>query len=158
MRGDVSSQFLTALLMALPLLPASGGAVIEVDGELISRPYVEITLNLMARFGVKVEREGWQRFEIPPGSAYRSPGTIRVEGDASSASYFIAAGAIAAGDKPVRIVGIDLDSIQGDVRCRCRLVPWAPGSTADRAGSKSRRGRFPPRRSTSTAMTFPTPR
>ncbi len=111
-RGDVSSQFLTALLMALPL--TGKGAVIEVVGELISRPYVEITLNLMRRFGVTVRREGWSRFLVPAGAAYRSPGQIHVEGDASSASYFLAAGAIGGG--PVRVQGVGSASIQGDVR------------------------------------------
>lgn len=111
-RGDVSSQFLTALLMALPL--AGQQAVIEVVGELISKPYIDITLNLMARFGVAVEREGWHRFVIPAGSRYLSPGTIHVEGDASAASYFLAAGAIGGG--PVRVEGIGKNSIQGDVR------------------------------------------
>lgn len=111
-RGDVSSQFLTALLMALPLTGQQ--AVIEVVGELISKPYIEITLNLMARFGVQVEREGWQRFTIPAHSQYRSPGAVFVEGDASSASYFLAAGAIGGG--PIRVNGIGSDSIQGDVR------------------------------------------
>ena len=111
-RGDVSSQFLTALLMALPL--AGQQAVIEVVGELISKPYIDITLNLMARFGVTVEREGWHRFTIPAGSRYLSPGTIHVEGDASAASYFLAAGAIGGG--PVRVEGIGRNSIQGDVR------------------------------------------
>jgi 3-phosphoshikimate 1-carboxyvinyltransferase len=115
-RGDVSSQFLSALLLALPLVATDIAAVIEVEGELISRPYVEITLNLLARFGVAVEREGWQRFTIPAGSRYRSPGRLRVEGDASSASYFIALGAIAALDAPLRIEGVGLDSIQGDIR------------------------------------------
>jgi len=111
-RGDVSSQFLTALLMALPL-PGSG-AVIEVVGDLISKPYVEITLNLMRRFGVEVERDGWQRFTIPAGARYRTPGELHVEGDASSASYFLAAGAIGGG--PVRVQGVGRASIQGDVR------------------------------------------
>ena len=115
-RGDVSSQFLTALLLALPLVSDLRPVVIEVDGELISKPYIEITLNLLQRFGIAVERDGWQRFTIPRGSVYRSPGEIRVEGDASSASYFIALGAIAAPAQPIRIVGIDMDSIQGDVR------------------------------------------
>ncbi|MFA6041426.1 MAG: 3-phosphoshikimate 1-carboxyvinyltransferase, partial [Methylophilus sp.] len=92
-RGDVSSQFLTALLMALPLTGQQ--ATIEVVGELISKPYIEITLNLMAKFGVQVQREGWQRFVIPANSQYISPQQLYVEGDASSASYFIAAGAIA---------------------------------------------------------------
>jgi len=115
-RGDVSSQFLTALLLALPLVSDMRPVSIEVDGELISKPYIEITLNLLQRFGISVEREGWQRFTIPRGSAYRSPGEIRVEGDASSASYFVALGAIAAQDQPMRIVGMDMDSIQGDVR------------------------------------------
>ncbi len=116
-RGDVSSQFLTALLMALPLVSADGDLVIEVDGELISKPYIDITLNLLARFGITVVRDGWQRFTIAQCSAYRSPGTIHVEGDASSASYFIAAGALAAhGGAALRIEGVGLDSIQGDIR------------------------------------------
>lgn len=115
-RGDVSSQFLTGLLMALPLCSSPGGEplTISVAGELISRPYIEITLALMARFGVTVEREGWHRFTLPPGQQYRSPGELRVEGDASSASYFLAAGAIATG--PVRVEGIGRGSLQGDVR------------------------------------------
>ncbi|MDL2355770.1 MAG: 3-phosphoshikimate 1-carboxyvinyltransferase [Pseudomonadota bacterium] len=113
-RGNVSSQFLTALLMAAPLM-ASGHAVsIDVEGELISKPYIEITLNLMRRFGVTVEQDGWQSFTVQPGQRYASPGTIHVEGDASSASYFLAAGAIGGG--PVRVVGVGRDSIQGDVR------------------------------------------
>ena len=116
-RGDVSSQFLTALLMALPLASAERAIAIEVDGELISKPYIEITLALLARFGIAVQRTGWQRFVIPQGSACRSPGAIHVEGDASSASYFIAAGAIAAqGGAPLRIEGVGHDSIQGDIR------------------------------------------
>ena len=115
-RGDVSSQFLTALLLALPLVTATGPVVIEVDGELISKPYVEITLNLLKRFGIAVQRDGWQRFTIPQGSGYTSPGDIHVEGDASSASYFVALGAIAATADPVRIEGVGLDSIQGDIR------------------------------------------
>jgi 3-phosphoshikimate 1-carboxyvinyltransferase len=115
-RGDVSSQFLTALLMALPLA-ARQDIVIEVIGELISKPYIEITLNLLARFGIEVRREGWQRFTIPAGCRYRSPGQIHVEADASSASYFIALGAIAsAADAPLRIRGVGQDSIQGDIR------------------------------------------
>ena len=119
-RGDVSSQFLTALLLALPLVSAEHDVVIEVDGELISKPYIDITLNLLARFGITVQREGWQRFVIPCSagrSAYRTPGRIHVEGDASSASYFIAMGAIAAhGGAPLRIEGVGSDSIQGDIR------------------------------------------
>ncbi len=111
-RGDVSSQFLTALLMALPLTGKT--AMIEVTTELISKPYIEITLNLMARFGVTVEREGWQRFTIAAGQHYRSPGLLHVEGDASAASYFLAAGAIGGG--PVRVEGVGRQSIQGDVR------------------------------------------
>jgi 3-phosphoshikimate 1-carboxyvinyltransferase len=110
-RGDVSSQFLTALLMALPL--AGKAARIEVQGELISKPYVEITLNVMKRFGVEVKRTGWRYFDVPAGP-YRSAGKIHVEGDASSASYFLAAGALGGG--PVRVEGMGRDSIQGDVR------------------------------------------
>lgn len=111
-RGDVSSQFLTGLLMALPL--TGRPLTIEVIGELISKPYVEITLNLMERFGVQVARDGWCGFTLAAQSAYRSPGAIHIEGDASSASYFLAAGAIAQG--PVRVEGVGRASIQGDVR------------------------------------------
>jgi 3-phosphoshikimate 1-carboxyvinyltransferase len=114
-RGDMSSQFLTSLLMALPLV-AKRDVVVEVVGELISKPYIEITLNLLARFGVAVRREGWQRFTIPAGARYRSPGAIHIEADASSASYFIALGAIAAQAGSVRIEGVGEDSIQGDIR------------------------------------------
>nr|WP_319565636.1 bifunctional 3-phosphoshikimate 1-carboxyvinyltransferase/cytidylate kinase [uncultured Rhodoferax sp.] len=117
-RGDVSSQFLTALLMALPLV-AKQAIVIEVVGELISRPYIEITLNLLARFGIQIQREGWQRFTVPAGCQYQSPGTLYVEADASSASYFIAAGAIAIsarGSKSLKILGLGAASIQGDIR------------------------------------------
>jgi 3-phosphoshikimate 1-carboxyvinyltransferase len=113
-RGNVSSQFLTALLMTAPLMAAQEPVIIEVIGDLISKPYIEITLNLMRRFGVDVRREGWQSFTVPAGARYRSPGAIHVEGDASSASYFLAAGAIAGG--PVRVEGVGQDSIQGDVR------------------------------------------
>ncbi|MFJ1252204.1 3-phosphoshikimate 1-carboxyvinyltransferase [Cupriavidus sp. CuC1] len=114
-RGDVSSQFLTALLMTLPLADAPGDTIeIEVVGELISKPYVEITLNLLARFGIEVRREGWSRFILPARAAYRSPGEIFVEGDASSASYFLAAGAIGGG--PLRVEGVGMASIQGDVK------------------------------------------
>ncbi|MEO8024221.1 bifunctional 3-phosphoshikimate 1-carboxyvinyltransferase/cytidylate kinase [Polaromonas sp.] len=117
-RGDVSSQFLTALLLALPLV-ASRDITLEVVGELISKPYIDITLKLLARFGIQVQRDGWQRFTIPAGSRYRSPGDIHVEGDASSASYFIALGAIAApatGQNGIKIEGVGADSIQGDIR------------------------------------------
>ena len=127
-RGDVSSQFLTALLMALPLVAhqQNKNIVIDVVGELISRPYIDITLKLLARFGVDVQRDGWQRFTIPAGCKLRSPETIYVEADASSASYFIALGAIATGvtgvtaatgdSNVIRIQGVGADSIQGDIR------------------------------------------
>jgi 3-phosphoshikimate 1-carboxyvinyltransferase len=110
-RGEVSSQFLTALLMALPLTGAASR--IEVEGELVSKPYVEITLNTMRRFGLVVKKTEWDRFDVPAGQ-YRSPGRITVEGDASSASYFLAAGAIGGG--PVRVEGVGRESVQGDVR------------------------------------------
>jgi 3-phosphoshikimate 1-carboxyvinyltransferase len=114
-RGSVSSQFLTALLMAAPIAARRAGrdVVIELDGPLISKPYILITLNLMDRFGVRVQREGWDRFIIPADARYRAPGHYRIEGDASSASYFLGLGAIAGG--PVRIDGVGGHSIQGDV-------------------------------------------
>lgn len=137
LRGDVSSQFLSALLMALPL--SGQAAVIEITTELISQPYVEITLNLMARFGVKVQHEGWQRFVIPAGQRYRSPGALHVEGDASSASYFLAAGLLGGG--PVRVEGIGKNSIQGDVQFAYALeslgadIVWGENFIEARAGS-----------------------
>ena len=117
-RGDVSSQFLTGLLMALPLMKQT--VSIEVVGELISKPYIEITLAMMERFGVKVERQGWQRFVVLGGQRYQSPEVIYVEGDASSASYFLAAGAIGGG--PVRVEGVGKTSIQGDVKFAAELA------------------------------------
>jgi 3-phosphoshikimate 1-carboxyvinyltransferase len=127
-RGDVSSQFLSGLLMALPL--AGAQVTVEVEGELISRPYVDITLNLMARFGVTVEREGWRAFSIPAGARYRSPGFYQVEGDASSASYFLALGAIgASAESPVRVTGVGKNAIQGDVQFADALA--AMGATVE---------------------------
>ncbi|MDD5389056.1 MAG: 3-phosphoshikimate 1-carboxyvinyltransferase [Gallionellaceae bacterium] len=110
-KGNVSSQYLTGLLLSAPLLGRE--VTVVVEGELISKPYVEITLNLMKRYGIEVRRDGWQRFTVPA-ATYQSPGEIEVEGDASSASYFLAAGAI--GHGPVRVEGVGRNSIQGDVR------------------------------------------
>ncbi|MEK6244054.1 MAG: 3-phosphoshikimate 1-carboxyvinyltransferase [Pseudomonadota bacterium] len=109
-RGNISSQYLSGLLIALPL---AGGGTIEVEGDLISKPYVAITLNMMRKFGIEVRVNGWRSFDVP-GYSYVAPNEIHVEGDASSASYFLAAGAIAGG--PVRVTGVGRDSIQGDIR------------------------------------------
>ena len=113
--GSVSSQFLTALLMASPILAKklNQAIEIEVEGELISKPYIAITLNLMQRFGVEVENQDWQRYIIAADVEYISPKEIWVEGDASSASYFFALGLLAEG--PIRICGINKHSIQGDI-------------------------------------------
>ncbi len=107
-KGGTSSQFLTGLLMAAPLSPAP--LEIEVEGELISKPYIEITLRLMEKFGVRVERDGYRSFRVEP-SVYQAPGTVVVEGDASSASYFLAFGALGG---PVRVRGCGRSSVQGD--------------------------------------------
>lgn len=111
-RGNVSSQFLTGLLMALPLRRRT--TTVEVVGELISKPYIGITLAMLRRFGVEVAQEGWARFTVAADARYTSPNEVYVEGDASSASYFLAAGAIGGG--PVRVEGVGRDSVQGDVR------------------------------------------
>ncbi len=143
-RGDVSSQFLTALLLALPLVAQQRAITVEVVGELISKPYVEITLNLLARFGVAVARDGWQRFTVPAGAAYRSPGAVHVEGDASSASYFVALGAIAATDgDAIRIEGVGQHSIQGDIRFVDAVRTMGADVVADDAGLTVRRGAWP---------------
>jgi 3-phosphoshikimate 1-carboxyvinyltransferase len=110
--GDLSSQFLTALLMVAPL--ARGAVNIRIKGELVSKPYIDITLKLMAQFGVTVINHDYRRFEIPPAQAYVSPGKFLVEGDASSASYFLAAGVIKGGT--VKVTGVGRASIQGDIR------------------------------------------
>jgi 3-phosphoshikimate 1-carboxyvinyltransferase len=110
MRGDLSSQFLTSLLMAAPL--AAAPVTVKIEGEQVSKPYLAITLHLMRQFGVQVRHRDYQEFEIEP-TPYRSPGQLLVEGDASSASYFLAAGAI--GGKGVCVHGLGRDSVQGDV-------------------------------------------
>ena len=138
MRGDVSSQFVSALVMALPL--NGGGVEVEIVGDLISQPYVAMTLALMARFGVTVEHDGWRTLRVPPGRSYASPGTIAVEGDASSASYFLAGGAIGGG--PVRVEGVGLDSIQGDAQF-ARTLAAMGASIRDGAGWIEARGAPP---------------
>jgi 3-phosphoshikimate 1-carboxyvinyltransferase len=143
-RGDVSSQFLTALLMALPLAAKNRDIVIDVVGELISKPYIDITLNLLQRFGIHVKRDGWQRFTIPAGSSYQPPKTIHVEADASSASYFIALGAIAAGGAdPIRIQGVGADSIQGDIRFMDAAAQMGAQITSGPNWLEVRRGAWP---------------
>jgi 3-phosphoshikimate 1-carboxyvinyltransferase len=132
-RGEVSSQFLTALLLAAPLLARERGMATEIKviGELISRPYVDITLNLLRCFGIAVQRQEYERFSVAA-TQYRSPGSIRVEGDASSASYFLALGLLGGG--PVTVRGIDAQSIQGDIgfarfleECLGACVQWGAG-------------------------------
>ncbi|MFZ8201689.1 MULTISPECIES: 3-phosphoshikimate 1-carboxyvinyltransferase [Alteromonas] len=110
--GSVSSQFLTALLMAAPLF--SGDVTIRIKGELVSKPYIDITLDTMEKFGVTVENDNYQTFTVSGDAKYIAPGKFMVEGDASSASYFLAAGAIKGGT--VRVTGIGQNSIQGDIR------------------------------------------
>ena len=141
-RGDVSSQFLTALLMALPLAAQQRDIVIEVVGELISKPYIDITLNLLARFGIVVRREGWQRFTIAAGSRYQSPGDIHVEADASSASYFIALGALAC-EQGIRIQGVGADSIQGDIRFMDAAAQMGAAITCGPNWLEVKRGAWP---------------
>lgn len=144
-RGDVSSQFLTALLLALPLAAREREVTVQVEGELISRPYIHITLALLERFGVAVQRQGWERFVIPEGSRYQSPGEVLVEADASSASYFIAAGALSAPEDGEGLVieGLGLDAVQGDIR----FVEAARLMGADVQGGsgwlRARRGAWP---------------
>lgn len=141
--GNISSQFLSGLLMALPL--TGEPATIIVNGTLISQPYVALTIAQMAHFGVQVEQESWRRFTLHGKQAYLSPEKIVVEGDASSASYFLAAGAIAGG--PVRVEGAGSDSCQGDIRfvealeamgARIRMgSDWIESSVPDGKGGKA---------------------
>lgn len=110
--GSISSQFLTAFLMAAPM--ASDDVTIKITGELVSKPYIDITLHIMAQFGVKVENNNYTEFVIRKGQSYQSPGEFLVEGDASSASYFLAAAAIKGGE--IKVTGIGRNSIQGDIQ------------------------------------------
>ena len=109
-RGNISSQYLTGMLMAAPMSLAP--LTIEVEGELVSKPYIDMTIDVMRRFGIEVERSGYEWFRLPGGQSYQSPGSILVEGDASSASYFLSAAAIGGA---VRVNGVGDDSIQGDI-------------------------------------------
>ncbi len=149
-RGDVSSQFLTALLLGLPLLGAPGDLEVQVEGTLISRPYVALTLALLQRFGVHVDNHDWQRFVLRAGGRLRSPGRLRVEGDASSASYFLAAGVLGGlhgRGGVLRVHGIDAHSLQGDVefaRVLERLggrIDWGDGFI-DACGMQAGRARL----------------
>ena len=110
--GNISSQFLTAMLMACPL--AKNDSQIEVMGTLVSKPYIDITLATMAQFGIRVHNNDYASFDVVGGQTYHSPGTVMVEGDASSASYFLAAAAISG--STVRVEGVGKDSIQGDIK------------------------------------------
>jgi len=110
--GSVSSQFLTALLMSAPLFEQD--TTIVISGDLVSKPYIDITLHTMSQFGMDVENQNYQQFKIKGQQQYQSPGHFMVEGDASSASYFLAAGAIKGGT--VRVTGVGKNSIQGDIR------------------------------------------
>ncbi|MBJ7537744.1 3-phosphoshikimate 1-carboxyvinyltransferase [Marinomonas transparens] len=111
-KGNISSQFLTAILMSAPL--AQDDLTIKVDGELVSKPYIDITLHVMKQFGVEIENQNYQAFVVKGQQSYISPGEIMVEGDASSASYFLAAAAIAGGK--IKVHGVGSDSVQGDVK------------------------------------------
>jgi 3-phosphoshikimate 1-carboxyvinyltransferase len=111
-RGNVSSQYLTAALLSAPL--ARQDMVIDVEGDLVSKPYIDMTVAVMRRFGAAVEADGYRQYRVPGGQGYQSPGSALVEGDASSATYFLAAAAIKGGT--VRVNGVGLSSVQGDVQ------------------------------------------
>ena len=125
--GAISSQYLTAILLVAPY--AKSEVEIEITDKLVSVPYVEMTLRLMQRFGVEVNQKNAQSFRIPR-QQYQSPGRIFVEGDASSASYFLAGAAITKGT--VTVKGCGTESIQGDARFAEVLekmgakVEWSP--------------------------------
>ena len=126
-RGNISSQYLTSLLSAAPL--ARQQLRIDVDGELVSKPYIDLTLDVMRRFGVPVSNEDYRTFLVPEVAGYQSPGSTLVEGDASSASYFLSAAAIRGGT--VRVNGVGADSVQGDIK---------HADILERMGAQVRRG------------------
>ena len=110
-KGDISSQYLTALLIAGPI--SNNEFNIEVIGDLISKPYIDITLKLLTKFNIFYNNDNWRLFSLKKDSVYRNPTKIFVEGDASSASYFFAAASLAGS---IEIKGINKDSIQGDLK------------------------------------------
>jgi len=131
--GAVSSQYLSALLIIGPL--ASRGVEIDITGELVSRPYVDLTLAVLGAFGITYSREAYQRFVIPGGQSYQSR-HYDIEADASSASYFWAAAALTGGR--VTIANLDLESVQGDIdflsvlaRLGCHLTSGPEGLTVE---------------------------
>ncbi len=134
--GSISSQFLTAFLMAAPL--AEGEITIKIEGELVSKPYIDITLHIMKQFGVDVINNDYQEFVIPTGQQYVAPGDFLVEGDASSASYFLAAAAIKGGE--IKVTGIGKNSIQGDIQFANALekmgaeIEWGDDYVISRVG------------------------
>ncbi|MDB1123605.1 3-phosphoshikimate 1-carboxyvinyltransferase [Vibrio algarum] len=134
--GSISSQFLTAFLMSAPL--AKGEVTINIEGELVSKPYIDITLHIMKQFGVDVINNNYAQFVIPAGQNYTSPGEFLVEGDASSASYFLAAGAIKGGE--IKVTGIGKNSIQGDIQFADALekmgaeIEWGDDYVISRVG------------------------
>lgn len=137
--GSISSQFLTAFLMAAPL--AQSDTVIRIKGDLVSKPYIDITLHIMAQFGVEVENRNYQEFVVRGNQTYVSPGELLVEGDASSASYFLAAAAIKGGE--VKVTGIGKKSIQGDIQFADALaamgadIEWGDDYVIARCGDLS---------------------
>ncbi|WCN13212.1 3-phosphoshikimate 1-carboxyvinyltransferase [Marinomonas mediterranea] len=135
-KGNISSQFLTALLMSAPL--AKNDLVIRVDGELVSKPYIDITLHVMKQFGIEVENQDYQAFVVKGQQNYVSPGEIMVEGDASSASYFLAAAAIAGGK--IKVHGVGSDSVQGDVKFADALAAMGAKITYGPTWIESERG------------------
>lgn len=134
--GSISSQFLTAFLMSAPL--AQDDVTIKIVGELVSKPYIDITLHIMAQFGVEVENNDYQEFVIRHGQSYVAPGDFLVEGDASSASYFLAAAAIKGGE--IKVTGIGKKSIQGDIQFADALekmgaeIEWGDDYVISRVG------------------------
>ncbi len=134
--GSISSQFLTAFLMSAPL--AQDDVTINIAGELVSKPYIDITLHIMKQFGVEVENNDYQTFKIKAGQSYVAPGDFLVEGDASSASYFLAAAAIKGGE--IKVTGIGKNSIQGDIQFADALekmgaeIEWGDDYVISRVG------------------------
>ncbi|WWO97610.1 MAG: 3-phosphoshikimate 1-carboxyvinyltransferase [Candidatus Dasytiphilus stammeri] len=138
--GSCSSQFLSAVLMAAPLAP--NDTQILIKGKLISRPYIDITLHLLRDFGINIENKSYREFQINGNQKYHSPGTYIVEGDASSASYFLAAAAIKGGT--VHVTGIGRNSIQGDIYFANILenmgaeIQWSTNEISCKRGSNLR--------------------
>lgn len=133
-KGNISSQFITGLLLALPLL--NGNSIINVIPPVESRPYIDMTLNTLKKFGITVTEKS-NSFFIPGGQKYASPGTVESEGDWSNSAFFLTAGAVSG---RVTVTGLDVSSVQGDKQILTILKEMGAEITVEQGGITVKKG------------------